>query len=67
VAETLVSARKLASVLTVSVAELDFGPYVPLFRIGAGGMGEVYAAKARHGAGAEQLVASWNLSWARIS
>lgn len=41
----------------MKIEELDFGPYVPLFRIGAGGMGEVYAAKARQGTGTQQLVA----------
>ncbi len=36
--------------------DLDFGPYQPLFLIGAGGMGEVYAARAK-GQSEDKLVA----------
>ena len=42
----------------VSVHELpDLGAYEPLFRIGAGGMGEVYAARRRSSLRAAELVA----------
>ncbi len=39
------------------VSDLSFGRYEPLFRIAAGGMAEVYAARIRGEAGFEKLVA----------